>query len=194
MARILAKLSLLAIGYEAITETVLDLGELGLAGDTLVVVNLTDRTVAVQGEVNIGELLGIAEKGLPQPPRPIREASMRSPSAARRVPMVRKARAKSVPVSTLERLSNNRLIVLSFAEALRDVDTSPPTKSPGGNRSAERNGRGQGLLFRRGRRGRSYLDRIRKPSTSLTFPGRSCESSAASVPESRPRRISLARG
>jgi peptide-methionine (R)-S-oxide reductase len=29
---------------------------------------------------------------------------------------------------------------------------------------------------------------------SLTFPGRSCESSAASVPESRPRRISLARG
>ncbi len=29
---------------------------------------------------------------------------------------------------------------------------------------------------------------------SLTFPGRSWESSAASVPESRPRRISLARG
>ena len=65
MARILAKRSLLAIGYEAITETVLDLGELGLAGDTLVVVDLTDRTVAVQGEVNIGELLGIAEEGLP---------------------------------------------------------------------------------------------------------------------------------
>ena len=62
--RILAERSLLAIGYEAITEPVLDLGELGLAGDTLVAVDLTDRTVAVQGEINVGEHLGVAEEGL----------------------------------------------------------------------------------------------------------------------------------
>src|SRR5271163_1846139 len=90
---------------------------------------------------------------------------MRSPSAARRVPMVMKVRTRSVPGSTLERVSDAGFIVLSFGEALRDVDTSSPTESPDGSRSAERNGRGQGLLLRRGLRGRSYLDRIRKPST-----------------------------
>jgi Peptide methionine sulfoxide reductase len=40
-------------------------------------------------------------------------------------------------------------------------------------------------------------DRLRVADTSplsLTIPGRSCESSAASVPESRARKISLARG
>ena len=57
MGRVLAERGLLASGHEQITEPVLDLGELGLAGDTLVGVDLTDRTVAVQREVNVGELL-----------------------------------------------------------------------------------------------------------------------------------------
>ena len=60
--RVLAEGGLLAGGDEQIAEPVLDLRELGLAGDTLVVVDQADRTVAVEREVNVGELFGLLRK------------------------------------------------------------------------------------------------------------------------------------
>ena len=54
---VLAEGGLLAGGHEQIAEPVLDLRELGLAGDALVGVDQADRTVALQREVNVGELL-----------------------------------------------------------------------------------------------------------------------------------------
>jgi hypothetical protein len=64
LGRVFAKRGLLASRYEQITQPVLDLGELRLAGDTLVVVDQTDRTVALQREVRVGELFRIAQKGV----------------------------------------------------------------------------------------------------------------------------------